>query len=152
VNDNEYEFCIWNDDKLVFLRPNSQKLQVVLISILVSLLSASELELRTSESICWTRSPVDSTYRQTIAVKCEVASLEAASLSVFVVVEALFAVVEVEFDMAAFQNENDPVDCNRALDDRSTTTVAITPGFEDNRSRVCEKLADAFWSFELAKL
>jgi hypothetical protein len=85
-------------------------------------------------------------------VKCEVASLEAASLSVFVVVEALFAVVEVELDAAAFQNEKDPVDCNRALDDRSTTSVAITPGLEDNLSRVCEKLADAFWSFELANI
>jgi len=128
----------------VLLRPNSQKLQVILISTLVSLFAASKLDMHASESICCKRSPVDSTYRQTIAVKCEVASLETVSGSVFVVGAALFAVVEVEFDVAAFQKLKDPVDCNIALDDRSTTSVAITPGLEDNRSRVCEKLADAF--------
>jgi hypothetical protein len=94
--------------------------------------------------MCCTRSPVDSTYRQTIAVKCEAALDDWVSLSVLFVEETGLAVIGVEDDVAAFQNENEPEDCNRALDERSITSVAITPGLDDNRSSVWEKLADAF--------
>ena len=52
------------------------------------------------------------------------------------VAEAVAADEGVWDDVLAVQNVNDPVDCNTALDPRSSTRDAITPGFEDNLSRV----------------
>ncbi len=66
--------------------------------------------------------------------------------------EAFLAVIGIGLDVAAFQNVNEPEDCNRALDERSITNVAITPGLDDKRSRVWEKLADAFWASSQLKL
>jgi hypothetical protein len=58
--------------------------------------------------------------------------------------EALPAGVGVEVEVLAFQKVNEPVDFNNAFDDRSITRLAMTPGLEDNLSRVWEKFEEEF--------
>ena len=51
------------------------------------------------------------------------------------------AVLDIEVAaVLAFQNVNVPEDCNSALEARSITRVATTPGLEESRSRVWEKV------------
>jgi hypothetical protein len=78
-----------------------------------------------------------------VEANCEVESVEEVSVAVLGVDEAFVAAVWVEFAVLALQKENVPVDFNNALDARSITRLAITPGFEDKRSSVWEKCEEA---------
>jgi hypothetical protein len=78
-----------------------------------------------------------------VEANCEVESVEEVSVAVLGVDEALVTAVWVEFAVLALQKENVPVDFNNALDARSITRLATTPGFEDKRSSVWEKCDEA---------
>jgi hypothetical protein len=72
----------------------------------------------------------------TVEAKFEAESIEEVSVAELFVVETFEADVAVWDAVLADQNVKDPVDCNKALEARSSTRVATTPGLEDNLSKV----------------
>jgi hypothetical protein len=89
----------------------------------------------------------------TVVAKLDTESVEEASVTELLVGKALGADPPIGDAVFALQNTKEPVDCNNALEARSRTRVAITPGLDESLSRVWEKLdEEACIGRELAKV
>ncbi len=72
----------------------------------------------------------------TVVAKLDTESVEEASVTELLVGTALGTDPPVGDAVFALQNTKEPVDCNKALEARSRTRVAITPGLDESLSRV----------------